>query len=215
MGRTPLTGLSHGHAGIGTAILELFAVTGRPEFLEAARGAFAYEDSVFSEEAGNWPDLRVFENTAGQAAPAGPRFPVAWCHGAPGIALSRLRAAILDPARRGPYLASARTALATTAAALESSSSQDRSDASLCHGLSGLAEVLLIAGRLLGEPEYCVLAEHAGRAMIAAHGEAGDWPSGVPSGGPSPTLMLGSAGVGYFFLRLHDPEATPPLLLIF
>jgi hypothetical protein len=26
--------------------------------------------------------------------------------------------------------------------------------------------------------------------------------------------MLGTAGVGYEFLRLHDPEGVPPVLLL-
>jgi hypothetical protein len=41
----------------------------------------------------------------------------------------------------------------------------------------------------------------------------GDWPSGMPSGGPSPALLLGTAGIGYHLLRLHDPARVPPVLL--
>ena len=38
--------------------------------------------------------------------------------------------------------------------------------------------------------------------------------SGVFSGGPNPSLMLGTAGIGHAFLRLHDPEGVPPLLIL-
>ena len=36
------------------------------------------------------------------------------------------------------------------------------------------------------------------------------WPVGI-SGGESPCLLLGLAGVGYFYLRMHDPT-TPSVL---
>ena len=94
LGSQPLTGLGHGAAGIGLALLALFAATGREDFRDGARRAFAYEDGLFDERRGNWPDLRRHEGGDD------PRFTVAWCHGAPGIALARLRALELDPGGR-------------------------------------------------------------------------------------------------------------------
>ena len=49
--RRHLCGLSHGAAGIGWALLELFAATGDERFRDGAEGAFAYERS--------WLDPRV------------------------------------------------------------------------------------------------------------------------------------------------------------
>jgi len=208
----PLTGLSHGAAGIGLALFELHAATGRIEFLETARGAFAYEDSLFDAQRNNWPDLRTPEPS--DRSNARPHFAVAWCHGAPGIALSRLRAAALDPARSQDYLASARCAIATTLVAIDENFQYPRSDATLCHGLSGLGEVILIASQLLDEPSYHSRAVALAEALIDRHASSGDWPSGVPSGGPNPSLMLGLAGIGYWLLRLHDPAKVPPFLLL-
>ena len=65
--RGPLTGYSHGAAGIALALLELAARTGAEGFRSAARGAIDYERSLFSSEAGNWPDLRVFDTPPEQA----------------------------------------------------------------------------------------------------------------------------------------------------
>ena len=105
-GRTPsrghrghLCGLSHGSAGIGWALLELFVSTGDERFREAAEGAFAYERSWFDAGSGTWADLRA----GGSRRGASRRFrsPAAgtWCHGEAGIALTRLRAsAVLGPA---------------------------------------------------------------------------------------------------------------------
>ena len=187
-------------------VSKLYGETGRSDFLEIARNAFAYEESLFNPERGNWPDLR--ENSAR------PGFPCLWCHGAPGIVLARLRAAALDPERSETYLVMARIGLATTLAAIDDGLSHPRSDSSLCHGLAGLGEILLIAGKLLDDPSYHARAIALAHALIARHAEPYGWPSGVPSGGLNPSLMLGDAGIGYWFLRLHAPETVPSMLLL-
>jgi lantibiotic modifying enzyme len=204
-----LTGLAHGASGLGLALLELHAATGRPEFLQAGRSAFAYEDTLFDPAKANWPDLRGPAPGAAPSAPAAPGFAMAWCHGAPGIALARARAAALDPERRDAHAAVARTALATTQAAWDRLREHPRTDATLCHGLSGLAEIVFTAGRWLDNPELTAAAAAEARLLIDRHSAAEDWPSGLTSAGPNPSLMLGTAGIGLHFLRLHDPEHVP------
>ncbi|MBI4277938.1 MAG: type 2 lantipeptide synthetase LanM, partial [Armatimonadetes bacterium] len=73
-----MTGFSHGAAGIAYALLRLYRATGEEDLLRAAEDAIAYEDSLFSAAAENWPDLR------GHGEPG---FVAQWCHGTPGIAL--------------------------------------------------------------------------------------------------------------------------------
>ncbi len=208
----PLTGLAHGAAGIGLALFELSAETGRRDFLEAARGAFAYEDSLFDPDRKNWPDLRRRGRSDVGSTPT--RFALAWCQGAPGIALTRVRAIELDPDRKETYLATARVAIDATLAEIESKLQHPDSDATPCHGLSGLMEVVLVAGRMLDDSAYLRRAGDVGRALIDRHAAAGDWPSGVRCGGPNSSLMLGTAGVGYSFLRLYAPDEVPSVLLI-
>ena len=82
-GLGPLAGFSHGSSGIAWALLELFARTGAERFRETALAAIRHERLLFSSDAGNWRDLRVRSHMS---------FPVAWCHGAPGIGLSRCAA---------------------------------------------------------------------------------------------------------------------------
>ena len=48
----PLTGLSHGTAGIGWALLEMWQATGETRFREAAQGAFAYERACLGSRSG-------------------------------------------------------------------------------------------------------------------------------------------------------------------
>jgi lantibiotic modifying enzyme len=201
-----LAGFGHGASGLGLALLELYAATGRDEFLEGGRAAFVYEDQLFDPRVGNWPDLRSLDSAPG------PRYMVAWCHGAPGIALARLRARALDAERQEAYEATARTALDTTVAALERMGQHPRADASLCHGVAGMAEVLLTGGDWLGDENYCTRAR-AAAASLARHAAPGDWPSGVSSQGPNPSLMLGTAGIGYHFLRQALLGQVPPILV--
>ncbi|HEX5271929.1 MAG TPA: lanthionine synthetase LanC family protein, partial [Gemmataceae bacterium] len=208
--RAMLTGLAHGAAGLGLALAELYGLTGRDDFREGSRAAFAYEDELFDRRAGNWPDLRA---AAQDEAPT-PHYGAAWCHGAPGIGLARLRASQLDARRRDPYAATAHVALGTTATALEVMAREPGADASLCHGLAGLAEILLTAAEVLGDEGHRAGARAAAVALAGRHAERGDWPTGVPSRGPNPSLMLGTAGIGYHFLRQARPRQVPAVLLV-
>ena len=69
-------------------------MTGEQRWRAGAERALAYERSLYDPAMGNWPDLR---ETAGAPAPVGSAFATFWCHGAPGIALARLRANELAP----------------------------------------------------------------------------------------------------------------------
>jgi lantibiotic modifying enzyme len=210
----PLTGLAHGASGLGVSLLELHAATGRGDFLEAGRGAFCYEDTLFNEAEGNWPDLRA--PGPGKPAPTASNatYAMAWCHGAPGIALARARAATLDPARRDLHEAMARAALATTLESMDRFSRLPRVDVTLCHGLAGLAEIALTAGRWLNNVSIVAAAIETSRRLIERHSAAQDWVSGLVSGGPNPSLMLGSSGIGWHFLRQHDSERVPTPLWV-
>jgi lantibiotic modifying enzyme len=207
-----LTGLSHGASGIALALLELHAQTGSEQFLETARGAFAYEDTFFSRGRGNWLDLRHPYVRSGDDVEGSAQ--ATWCHGAPGIGLARLRAASLDRESGDEHRRAARVALKATAAAIEDALRTPRSDATLCHGLAGLSEVVHIFGELLGDEGCRTLAADTALKLVELYGREGDWPSGTSSGGHNPTLMLGTAGVGHHLLRLHAPRQVPPVLLL-
>ena len=199
------SGLSHGASGLGLALLELYKATGRIRFRNAARGMFEYEDTLFDTEKSNWADLK---RASGHS-----RYERFWCNGAPGIALARGGAAALDPDLREDYLGKARTAVATTIDAIDDNFGTPWSDTSLCHGLAGLGEIILIASQLLDEPPLRHRALALADELIDRHSGRGEWHSGTLSGGPNPSLMLGVAGVGHWLLRLHDPTNVPPFLL--
>jgi lantibiotic modifying enzyme len=204
-----LTGFSHGAAGIGWAFLELFKATGEKRFREAAEGAFQYERTHYSAENENWPDFRDYLRPPG--SPPAPAFGMAWCHGAPGIALSRLRAWRLTGDLRAGQ--EAEVAVRITQRALESGDPA-RTGFSLCHGCAGNADIMLEAHRELGAAGLRPLAEKiAYRGIELFESQRLPWPCGVPGAAETANLMLGTSGIGYFYLRLADPN-FPTVLMI-
>ena len=202
-----LCGYSHGAAGIGAALVELFGVTGGARFQGASERAFEYERSWFDSRSGTWPDLRGVARAAGSDAPV----PASdsWCNGAPGIALSRLRAAELLGSRE--LLREAELALAACERHVAKSLVRVPDDFSLCHGVGGAADVLLHGSAGPDDP-FAKLAAQVGRRGIELYfgpGAAG-FPCGVPLG-DTPGLLLGFGGIGMFYLRLTDPRVPSPL----
>jgi lantibiotic modifying enzyme len=205
------TGFSHGAAGIAWALLELFASTGESRFRDAAERGFAYERRWFSAEHENWPDFRAIASPAPGSGTE--NYAVAWCHGAPGIGLSRLRAYEILGTEN--LKLDAEAAIRTTTRVLDHSGYAGQSDFTLCHGRAGNAELLIMAGEVLGDGASRARAEALGQEGIAYFCRNDlPWPCGVPGGGETPNLMLGLAGIGHFYLRLHDPARTSSVLLI-
>jgi lantibiotic modifying enzyme len=88
---------------------------------------------------------------------------------------------------------------------------------SLCHGLGGNADLLIYASEVLvgapGTAQFMACARAVGDLGIARHGRGGPWPCGVPGAGETPGLLIGLAGIGYFYLRLYDPAVNPTPLI--
>ncbi len=198
-----LCGLSHGAAGIGWALVELFAATDDARFAAAASEAFAYERSWVNTETGSWPDLRV----AGQRRGAKTRFDspaiATWCHGEAGIALTRLRAA--EVLGTDAVALDAQRALETTRRHLAAELPHEIEDLTLCHGAAGSADALLCGGDT-------TVARDLADVALERHGAVGGrWPCGAP-GATTPALFRGLSGIGWWFLRLYDSAIPSPLI---
>ncbi len=206
-----LTGYSLGTAGVASALLELFAETRNDRYLETARQAFAYERHWFAPAHENWPDFRIQQNLPTKSKVL-PLFQTAWCHGAPGIALSRLRARVLlkDPACE----AELDCALETTARAIEHAVTSGGAVASLCHGVTGNVEILQHGCERLDDRAGRLAASvRRGAAWILNHANQRLESPEKPPRPSDPGLMLGTAGLGLFLLRLARP-ATPSALWV-
>ncbi len=217
-----LTGFSHGAAGIGYALLELYNVTKETKFLEAAANAFSYENHWFNVQNNNWPDFRTEQGILlSKKNTEELTYSYAWCHGAPGIGLSRIRA--YDLLKDDRYLKDSKLSIYTSIKILEqnisknnnSNNSNITNDFSLCHGLSGICETLLYAYQILKDNTYRLLAENIGLYGIENYLNSGiSWPCGI-KGGETPGLMLGLAGIGNFYLRLVESNNTlNPLIIL-
>jgi len=191
--RLPLTGMAHGTAGAGLALLEFWNTT--PDAVWArdlAERAFAYETWCFRPLEANWPDLRHYPSwRVTRLLP--PPCEAAWCHGAGGIGLSRARAFELtgDSQARATAEGAARTLYRDVSNGLKSGSlSLD-----LCHGLAGAAQTLLVIGHRVQSPEIIGLGDELTTRLIGAidHFVHASW-------GLEPGLMLGSAGIASFLL---------------
>lgn len=202
-----LTGFSHGTAGIAWALLELAMRIGEHRFREAAGQGFRYERRWFSAEHGNWPDFRGGMNAG---AASGPSYGVAWCHGAPGIGLSRLRA--FELTGEAECAKEAEVAVETTARSLAMPGAA-QSGYSLCHGGAGNSELLLEYARVIRRPEYRAVAEKSAREAAAFENSQSVWPCGVMGGGETPNLLLGTSGIALHYLRM-EREDVPSVLMV-
>jgi lantibiotic modifying enzyme len=203
-GAPHLCGFGHGAAGIGWALFALHEALGDPVYREGAREAFRYEASWYQPRRENWPDLQEYDPDEP------PPCPVAWCHGAPGIGLSRLPALRRtgDPDLRRDV----EIAAATTVRALRDRDGQAEMSYTLCHGQGGLAEFLRLASGVLEDASLDREARAVAERGLARHGgHPTSWASGVGRGS-NPSLMVGLAGVGHFYLKMAYP-AVPSVLL--
>jgi class II lanthipeptide synthase len=211
--RRGITGFAHGAAGVGLALLELYAVTGAKAYCEGAQAAFAFERLWFNDAAGNWQDLRIGHRRGDSAS-----FATAWCHGAPGIAISRLRAqSLLDDERAAQE---ARRALATTWRHLEPQLGCPGMDISLCHGILGAATVIAHGvSRLGANTGYLPKTDELHRRLVShlvadqAYWRAdGGTMDALETGRllREPGLLTGKAGVAYYAVRqLHRSLPCP------
>jgi len=194
-------GFAHGDAGIGWALLELSAVIGEKRFLIAAEAAFRYQQ----------PWLNLFHQRLEERESldlAAIRHILSWCNGAVGIGLSRLRAYELTS--KQIYKDESEEALST---ALRYDMTNQ--NYSLCHGIAGTADLFIYASRVLEDVGYKAVANQKGREGIEQIEQRGlPWPSGSSLHGETLNLMSGLAGIGYFYLRLYDPEKIPLLTLV-
>lgn len=202
----PLTGFAHGTAGFAWSLARLAAVTGDSRYAESARQALAYERSFFDPDAGAWPDLRAQRRETWRALHADDSLPFfyAWCHGAPGIGLSRLACLeLLDD--REAMVTEIRAAVAATFA------NGFGMNHGLCHGDLGNLEIVRRAAEQLDDAAWRQASDTLAASLledIEVHGRR----SGIGPGVDQPGLMTGIAGIGYGLLRLAAPERVPSVL---
>ncbi|MGI2904120.1 type 2 lanthipeptide synthetase LanM family protein [Tolypothrix sp. VBCCA 56010] len=207
LARDNFTGFSHGVSGIGWALIKLGCHLNQPEYITAARQAFAYETANFDQQQQDWYDLRKTVMTSED--PNQKHFANAWCNGAAGIGLSRIASWAVLGKTDDDILRDAYMALNATVRNF-----QKLGNDSLCHGKAGNAELFLRIAKLRDQPYLQMEANVVAQAQWRNFEKARRWICGSSGNDILPDLMLGIAGIGMHFLRLAYPERVPsPLLL--
>lgn len=208
-----LCGMAHGNSGIALALAE--AAAAHPPCADQATAlaveALRWESAWFDPIAGGWPDLRTDP----------PTHPALWCHGAAGMAAVRLRLLQLPAALGLPtdlLRAEAEAAVVACGADLArvlGGGGPLHGGLTLCHGLGGPLDALLLAHETWGVEEHLDAARHFAAVAIAVLGDDPlAWPAGVRADG-SVALFVGVAGAAVMLARLVHPESVPsPALLL-
>ena len=198
-----ITGFSHGIAGIACALLRLFQATDETRFKDAAIEAIEFEDSLFSPVEMNWPDLRWMTDEE-----SAPTFADGWCHGGPGIALSRLDGL---PVYDTPQIRK------DIEAGIEVSKRANlhRVD-HLCCGNMGRVNILFEAGQRLSRPSLVKLAHKSATWIVSRAEKKGTYKLWREQQRfvTTPGLFQGTSGIGYSLLRLAHPSKVPSVLLL-
>lgn len=217
----PLCGFSHGPSGIGFVFLELGNYFNNPAFYQVADKAFAYEDQYFDKSLGNWPDFRLDMFTKSKADEFETEFKEgnthifedakdtnAWCHGAVGIGMARLRA--LSLYKDAAYKQDVKRALDKTVRTSSHSFT-------LCHGNAGNADLFLEYYLQHGDKAAQHSAVLIATRAIEQRKLEGTYASGLPytaeDASEDLSLFNGVAGIGYFMLRIANPGTAASLLV--
>jgi type 2 lantibiotic biosynthesis protein LanM len=193
----PLTGLSHGAAGIAYSLLRLHSSSKKSAFKQAAKEAISYERSTFSSLHSNWPDLRGDGVT---------EFMTSWCHGAVGIGLARSKCAELD----SDAFYTSEVEAAVEATLRFGVSELDH----LCCGNMGRVEFLSAAAKVLKRSELARISS----TWVAKVAQSSDTRGyyglnvGATASATVPGFFQGLSGIGYSLLRQVEPDRLPQVL---
>jgi len=204
-----LTGFSHGAAGVVYALLRLYQTTNDRKYLDVAQQGMSYEDQWYNSSSKNWPDFRNLKEKQSNTSLS---YADAWCHGSPGIILSRIL--YYEISKDNKYLDMIFEVLNNISNKMKNEKYLERNNFSLCHGIAGNCEALLYGNYLFNKTFFMDTVINAGLYGITTYKEIESWPCGNQLvGAQTPGLMIGLSGIGYFYLRLYDYK-IPSILAI-
>ncbi|MGI0133533.1 MAG: type 2 lanthipeptide synthetase LanM [Candidatus Micrarchaeaceae archaeon] len=202
----PLTGFAHGAAGYAAALVTGGHLVGETKWVALGLQAIEYERANFVKGKRNWADHR-------KIARESDRNIFAWCTGAPGIGLSRIRIwPFVNRNEREIYFTS------EIGTAIKGTLSYGLGDNhSLCHGDMGNLDFLSQASSRISDHR---LAETVNDRLdwVLQNMRTKGWRCASVSQksdaglGELPGLMLGLSGIGMGLLRLAEPDSVPSVL---
>ncbi|GEO03592.1 type 2 lantibiotic biosynthesis protein [Adhaeribacter aerolatus] len=200
-GQQPLAGFAHGNAGIAYALSKLYLLTRQEQFKILALDGIQYERTLFVPERNNWLDLRK----ASTSTPESHNDMVAWCTGAAGIGLARLK--MLDFLHDNQVVEEIEAAIQTT------THQGFGRNHSLCHGDFGNLELLADAAAIFEDEALQAKTGKITQVLLQSIQEHGLL-CGTAQNIEIPGFMTGIAGIGYQMLRLSGAASLPSILLL-
>lgn len=205
-----ILGYAHGNAGFAHTFAELYGAYKDKEMLHYCSETIRYEDTFYTPQNKNWPDFRIFENEAHNHYP---KYMWAWCHGAPGIGLSRSRVYEITaiPESKADIIRAAESTLVS----IQNSLQQGHGGYSICHGIFGNCESIWRSATILNRNDWKEFVLNVADFSIEEFlNKQIGFPSGMNQQLSNPSLMLGDAGIGLFYLRLARNEVPYASLII-
>ena len=127
--------------------------TGDKKYRDKIYRMLKYEDSLYSENEGNWKDLRREENACYHSN--------VWCHGGSGILLSRLALLCLDVFKDDEIV---RKDIQRGIRCLSLWEKEER--LCICHGLTGIYLIYKACARVLKKSDYYFEAEKVRKKIL-------------------------------------------------
>ncbi|MFY9309152.1 MAG: lanthionine synthetase LanC family protein [Bacteroidia bacterium] len=217
----PLCGFSHGVSGISFVFLELGRYFNNSFFYEIARRGMDFENTFFNSHKNNWPDFRkgcfseeevaqhINEHIRGNIGFfETPAYMEAWCHGSPGIALTRLRA--YELLKDESYMERAVSIMNN----LRLDKKSAFGSSTWCHGFLGNSILFYESAKVdKNAPYYRSFVQNC-LLSIDVKNKSGYYKSGLNyEKGENKSLFLGIAGIGYSYIQaLCTSDLFSPLL---
>lgn len=196
-----LSGMSHGSAGIAWALIELYKVVKDERYLCLASKAINFERKIYNREQNNWINTKNKKDLIQN----GFTDPVNWCHGAPGLGISRIKC--YDIFKDDSIIEEIQDSINKTLK--EGFGGSD----CLCHGTMGNIELLIMANKLFYKENYLLKARRIVSNLIK-DANIDQWHCGIPQNFQVTSFMTGLSGIGYQLLRLTKPKLIPSVLTL-
>lgn len=216
-----LCGMSHGAAGISWVLYELGYFFSNQDIKAIAKQAYLYERSHYDKRKKNWPDFRdtiednpdiqeILQSKKAINQPKNKVFFSAWCHGAPGIGLTRLRMHELTGETN--FLDESKAALSTTIAL---SKKKTFSNYSLCHGVGGNSFLISQFNKFHPDAKLQSIVDKSVLSAIRQKEVYGQYYSSLNKKTKleDNSLFNGYVGVGYFMLFSNSTTTQNPDIL--
>jgi hypothetical protein len=221
-----LSGFSHGVAGVFFALLELGNYLNNRTILNLAEQAYQYEKNLFDEERINWKDNRIgiFSDDLKDELNSSyfkkdyslfcnPNYVYGWCHGSPGIALTRLRAfEILNH----PDYKKEFDAVINTLINDENITSLESNYFTLCHGIGSLIEDIFEARNIKDNDIWDEKIFEICNLMLEDFSTINNYKYNIEIfdiNAIDISLLNGISGIGYFYLRAINSITIDSILL--